>query len=104
MLKKCQKLGNHNLKQLFSLYGSVQNQFLTKQEQKSACVPLSSFTCRNQSSFEENTHIPLPETLELIPGSQHKLQPLLIAEAHAMEQGLIFSTRPEMSVLRQTCA
>lgn len=84
--RKYQKLGT----QLRTIYlnSSVQNQFLTKQEQKSACVPFSSFTCRNQSSLEENTHPPhLSEKSGLIPGSQHKLHPPLIEEAHANGAG-----------------
>lgn len=56
--EKVPKAWESQLRTTFSFDSSVQNQFLTKQEPKSACVPLSSFTCRNQSSLEENTHPP----------------------------------------------
>lgn len=55
-IEKVPKAGESQLRTTFYLNSSVQNHFLTKQEQKAACVPLSSLTCRNQSSLEENTH------------------------------------------------
>lgn len=103
-IEKVPKAWESQLGTTFYLNSSVQNQFLTKQEQKSVCVPFSSFTCRIQSSLEKNTHPPAqpPWEVRLIPGSQHKLHPPLTEEAHAMEQVWVFSTRPEMSVQRQT--
>lgn len=102
--EKVAKACDSQLRTTYYLNSSVQKQFLSKQEQKYACVLFSSFTCRNQSNLEENTHPPTPSPWEvkLIPGSQHKLHPPL-TESHAMEQVLRFSTRPERSVQRQTC-